>query len=823
MLTKTISIGGMHCASCSARIEKEVQKLPGINTASVNLATEKMMITYSDPDILSSIKETITQLGFIVLGESSEVSVTIPIGGMSCAACSTKLENELRLQPGIITVAVNLTTERAKILYDPQRIRLTMIKETIEKLGFKALEIKKTSLSEDLWTRKQKEIASLKKKLSVVLIFALPLFYLAMSPMIKFISLPWADSLHSYMQTNPLSYSLLLFLLTIPIIVAGHQFYSRGFMSMLRKSPNMDSLIALGTSAAIIYSIYQIYEITQGITTAVDELYFETAGMIIALILLGKTMEAISKGRTNEAIKKLMSLTPQTAIIIHNDSEKEIPVDEVVNGDLIVIKPGAKIPVDGTILEGYTTIDESMLTGESLPVEKKRGDVVYAATMNTTGSFIFRADKIGSETALSQIIQLVEEAQGSKAPIAALGDKVAAVFVPTVFVIALLAGIIWFIATGDSSLALTIFITTLVIACPCALGLATPTAIMVGTGKGAEYGILIKGGEALEMTHKITTIVLDKTGTITEGKPAVTDVIGIEQQVNSNCDDLLQLAAAGEKGSEHPLGQAIVRAAQEKNLPLQKAEKFMAIAGRGVEAVINKYNVLTGNQQLMEEKGISLVKLQPEGDRLALEGKTPIYVALDNQLAGIIAVADVLKPSSTAAISKLHQMGLEVLMVTGDNSKTAKAIARQVGIDGVFADILPSDKAAIIKKLMAEGKKVAMVGDGINDAPALAQADIGIAIGSGTDVALESADLVLMRSDLLDVPTAINLSKSTMRTIKQNLFWAFAYNTLGIPIAAGLLFIVGGPLMNPIFAALAMSFSSVSVVSNALRLKRFKP
>jgi Cu+-exporting ATPase len=552
----------------------------------------------------------------------------------------------------------------------------------------------------------------------------------------------------------------------------------------------------------------------------VDDLYFETAGVIITLILLGKYLEAVSKGRTSEAIKKLMGLAPKTAIVIQDDKEIEIPIEEVEVGDIILVKPGAKIPVDGEVVEGHTTIDESMLTGESIPVDKKVGDKVIGASINKHGSIKFKATKVGSDTALAQIIKLVEDAQGSKAPIAQMADIVSAYFVPIVFVIATLSALAWYFSGESTVFSLTIFIAVLVIACPCALGLATPTAIMVGTGKGAEYGVLIKGGEALETTHKIQTIVFDKTGTITEGRPEVTDIVttGIIER-----DKLLQIAASAEKGSEHPLGEAIVRGAEKENLEMLKLSKFLAIPGHGIEVEIDGQMILLGNRKLMVERNVVLTQLENDSDRLASEGKTPMYMAIGNQLAGIIAVADVVKESSAKAIKRLHEMGIEVAMITGDNKRTAEAIAKQVGIDRVLAEVLPQDKANEVKKLQGEGKKVAMVGDGINDAPALAQADIGIAIGSGTDVAMESADIVLMRSDLMDVPTAIQLSKSTIRNIKQNLFWAFAYNVAGIPLAAGLFYAFGGPKLNPIFAAAAMSLSSVSVLTNALRLKSFKP
>jgi Cu+-exporting ATPase len=783
---------------------------------------------------------------------------TLSVGGMTCAACSARVERALRKLEGVESAVVNLATEKATVIYDPCALRLSAIKEAIVKAGYQVIETSKGIVDEDK-LRKEKEIKILWTKFIVAASLGLPLLYIAMAPMIKWVNLPFPHRLAP--MDFPLMYALVQLTLVIPIIIAGNRFYIVGYKNLLRRSPNMDSLIAVGTTAAVIYSVYNLSQIAMGYHHAVESLYFETAGVIIALILLGKSLEAMSKGRTSEAIKKLMGLAPKTAIVINNDEEKEIPIDEVVLGDIIVVKPGAKIPVDGVVTEGNSAVDESMLTGESIPVDKKPGDPVYGATINSNGRLCFKAEKVGNETALAQIIKLVEDAQGSKAPIAQLADIVSGYFVPVVCAIALVAGIAWFITAsfglvslpaGKTAMefALTIFISVLVIACPCALGLATPTAIMVATGKGAENGILIKGGEALETAHKIQTIVFDKTGTITEGKPQVTDIIesgvwglGSGVQITENreheTDFLLQVVAAAEKGSEHPLGQAIVLEAEKRGLALPAVIDFKAIPGRGIEAKISRTPnpeprtlILIGNRKLMDERGISLTKLEAASDRLAGEGKTPMYVALDNKAAGIVAVADVLKPSSKAAIDRLHKMGIEIAMITGDNKKTANAIAKQVGIDRVLAEVLPQDKSTEVKKLQetpiennrGEQRKhfVAMVGDGINDAPALVQADIGIAIGSGTDVAMESADIVLMRSDLIDVPTAINLSKRTIRTIKQNLFWAFGYNVLGIPIAAGILYLFGGPLLNPVFAAAAMSLSSVSVLTNALRLKRFR-
>lgn len=741
----------------------------------------------------------------------------LSIGGMTCAACAQRIERTLGKIDGVARVAVNLATEKATVEYDPQRAKLSAIRQSIEKIGYTVLKSENNTIDQDK-LRKDREIRSLKSRLAISSVFALPLLYLAMGSMIAWLPFPipgFLDPMH-----YPLTYALIQLFLTVPVIIAGFRFYTVGFKALIQGSPNMDSLIAIGTTAAVAYSLFSTYQISVGNTHAVEALYFETAGVIIALILLGKTLEAVSKGKTSEAIKKLMGLAPKTAIVIKDGQECETPIEDVEIDDIILVKPGEKIPVDGLVLSGHTAVDESMLTGESIPVDKKAGDKVYAASMNKNGVIQFKATQVGGDTALAQIIKLVEEAQGSKAPIAQMADLVSGYFVPVVCGIAVLAALAWFIGGESVVFALTIFISVLVIACPCALGLATPTAIMVGTGKGAEYGILIKGGEALETTHKIKTIVFDKTGTITEGRPEVTDIItvsGISRQ------RLLQIASSAEKGSEHPLGEAIVKGAEKESLEILPVDNFLAIPGHGIEVAIGGVRTLVGNRRLMEDRSISLRQLESESDRLAGEGKTPMYIAMNNQICGIIAVADVVKESSAKAIQTLQAMGIEVAMVTGDNRKTAEAIAKQVGIERVLAEVLPQDKSNEIKKLQAEGRKVSMVGDGINDAPALVQADIGIAIGSGTDVAMESADIVLMRSDLMDVARAIQLSKSTIRNIKQNLFWAFAYNTAGIPIAAGLLHLLGGPLLNPIFAAAAMSLSSVSVVTNALRLKRFKP
>lgn len=739
----------------------------------------------------------------------------LKITGMTCAACSARVEKSLKKLEGVAEAGVNLAAEKASIKFDNKKINPEEIISAVEEIGYGAVPLESVNAEQER-LRKQNEIKVLRIKVIISILFSAPLFYIAMAPMISQ-NLPFPALLN--MNNFPLRYAISEFLLCIPVVIAGYKFYTVGFKNLFQKSPNMDSLIAIGTSAAFIYSLYSTYLIASGDLTQVHHLYFESTAIIISLVLLGKLLEANSKGKTGEAIKKLMGLAPKTATVIRNGSELEIPIDDVIVGDIIIVKPGYKIPVDGEIIEGYTSVDESMLTGESIPVEKKAGDHVTGASINKNGFIKFKATKVGKDTVLSQIIKLVEEAQGSKAPIAKLADVVSGKFVPIVLIIALLSGIAWLLAGKGTVFSLTIFIAVLVIACPCALGLATPTAIMVGTGKGAENGVLFKNGEALEVTHKIDVAVFDKTGTITEGTPKVTDIIPTSIIDENN---LLKIAASAEKGSEHPLGEAIVKRAAELNIKLSDPKDFEALPGLGIKTVIDEKTVLLGNKKLMEQEGVNLKDFEDKQASLADEGKTPMYISIDDDLGGIIAVADTVKPSSRAAIEKLHKMGIKTAMITGDNKKTAAAIAKQVGIDIVLAEVMPQDKANEVKKLQETGKIVAMVGDGINDAPALAQADIGIAIGSGTDVAMEAGDVVLMKSDLKDVAYAVALSREVIKNIKQNLFWALGYNSLGIPIAAGALYIFGGPLLNPVFAAAAMSLSSVSVITNALRLNRFK-
>ncbi len=738
------------------------------------------------------------------------------IEGMSCASCAMTIENAVSKIPGVDKASVNLATEIMTVEANDS-VTPEDIAKVVDGVGYSARPRDK-SVEEELEEKNEKKEAHLremKRNLTISAIFAVPLLFIAMADMV---GIPMPAFL-SPMQ-SPVSYALIQLALVLPIIWLGRRFFVDGFKALSKGHPNMDSLVALGTSAAFLYSLYGTYHVLEGHAHFAMNLYYESAGVILTLITLGKYFEAVSKGKTSMAIQTLVGLAPKMATVLRDGQEVEVPVEEVQVGDLIRVKPGEKVPVDGIVTEGNSTVDESMLTGESIPVSKAVGDEVIGASLNKTGSFILKATKIGKDTALSQIIQLVEQAQGSKAPIAKLADKVSGVFVPIVIVLALVSGLAWYFLGQESWVfALTITISVLVIACPCALGLATPTAIMVGTGKGAENGILLKSGEALEEANHVNMVVFDKTGTITNGTPVVTDVVTAD---STDADALIRLAASLEVASEHPLGEAIVAKAKEQGAAFDEVTNFEAIPGFGIKGHVGETLVFLGNEKWMRENGLANVEMNEKANSFAEQGKTPLYIGYNDAVQGLIVVADTVKESSARAIQTLHEMGIQVAMMTGDHERTAQAIAAEVGIDRVFSEVLPQDKANYVSKLQEEGYIVAMVGDGINDAPALAQAQVGIAIGTGTDVAIESADAVLMKSDLMDVPAMLKLSRATIRNIKENLFWAFAYNVIGIPFAMGVLHLFGGPLLNPMIAGAAMSFSSVSVVLNALRLKRWK-
>jgi Cu+-exporting ATPase len=812
--TVEFPVSGMSCASCVARIEKRLSKMSGIQAAKVNFASEKANVTF-DPSRVQMVDliGTVRDLGY----EAGLEKVTLPVHGMSCASCVKKVEGALNGMDGVVKASVNFATERATVQYIPGTVSLDDFKKSVEDAGYEILDtgrVEKQDVVDQERAAREAEFQKLKRKFISGLVLVIPVFLLAYW---KTFGL---DRLYSL--NREINFFLQLIFQTPIQFWVGWQFYSGAWKSAKHGSADMNTLIAVGTSAAYLYSVLAMFFphlfSAQGLMA---EVYFDTAGAIVVLILLGRLLEARAKGQTSEAIKKLIGLQAKTARVARDGREEDIPVEQVAIGDRVVVRPGEKIPVDGIVKEGHSAVDESMVTGESIPVEKHAGDEVIGATINKTGTFQFEAVKVGKDTMLSQIIKMVEEAQGSKPPIARLADIIAGYFVPAVIGIAIVTFGIWYFFGPAPALTYAVlnFVAVLIIACPCALGLATPTSIMVGTGKGAESGVLIRGGEALETAHKLKAIVLDKTGTLTEGKPSVTDVAAFD---GFKEDEILRYSASAEKGSEHPLGEAIINRAMEKNLALLSPEKFNAIAGHGIEATIDGKSLLLGNLKLMRDREVPTATLDEKAETFSKQGKTPMFIAVDQKPAGIVAVADTLKENSKAAVEALHSMGIEVAMITGDNKRTAEAIADQIGIDRVLAEVLPDGKADEVKKLQAEGKKVAMVGDGINDAPALAQADVGIAIGTGTDVAIESADITLISGDLKGVLTAIALSRATIRNIKQNLFWAFAYNSILIPVAAGVLFPFFGILLNPIFAAAAMGLSSVTVVSNALRLRRFQ-
>lgn len=819
MENKIYPIEGMTCASCASTVEKTASKLSGVNQASVNLASEKLNIEVEegvfDPKELA---RQIDAAGYKVV-MPQYVTKTFDVLGMSCASCSSTVEKTASKLKGMEKASVNLASEKLSVTYNPLELSVRDLTDAVTRSGYEIVpkEEEQMTIADPEEKKKVSNEEMYRKRTILSAIFTIPLLIISMGPMVG-LQLP---ALIDHVR-NPGNHALVQLALTIPVVWSGKAYFEQGFKTLFKGHPNMNSLIALGTTAAFIYSLTATFVILFVNTDATMLLYYETSAVILAFHTLGKYLEERSKGRMSEAIQKLMNLVPKTARIVHNGEEEEIAIEKVSPGDVIRVRPGEKMPVDGMIVKGRTAVDESMLTGESMPVSKDIGDAIIGASMNKNGSIDYRATKVGKDTTLSQIIQLVEDAQGSKAPIAKLADIITGYFVPIVIGLSIISSIVWLVAGQSFIFALTILISVLVIACPCALGLATPTAIMVGTGKGAEYGVLIKSGDALETIHDIDTIVFDKTGTLTEGKPSVTDIV-LRQQSVLDKRDLLRLAASAEKGSEHPLGEAIVTQAETDELKLKEISHFEAIPGQGLLAKVEKHTVYFGNKKLMTEQHFTITELEEKANQLADQGKTPMYLALDGIVEGIIAVADTLKKNSIETIEALHSQGIEIAMITGDNTRTAKAVAREANIDYVLSDVLPQDKANEVKKLQNGNKKVVMVGDGINDAPALAQADVGMAIGSGTDVAVESADVVLMRSDIKEVLTAIELSKDTLKNIKQNLFWAFAYNIVGIPVAMGALYLFGGPLLNPAFAAAAMSFSSVSVLLNALRLKNFEP
>lgn len=729
---------------------------------------------------------------------------TYKISGMTCAACAARIERFVKKLDGVSDASVNFAAESLTV--DSEKVSVKEVEAAVVKAGY--------AFADKNAKAKMPHDKVMLIRLVLSLLFAVPLLTVSMGHMI---GMPLPDLIEPH--HNPMNFALAQLLLTVPVIVIGWKFFWDGFRNLFRLSPNMDSLIALGSTAALVYGFYAMYKIAQGETEYAMHLYFESCATILTLITLGKYLEARSKGKTDESVKKLMNLAPKTAFVMRGDKELEVALSQVKVGDIVVSRSGESIAVDGEIVEGGAVVDESMLTGESVPIEKKVGDKVVGATLNKNGYFKYRSEKVGEDTALSRIIKFVEEAQGSKAPIARLADVISAYFVPAVLALAVIASLGWLIAGESGEFCVTILISVLVIACPCALGLATPTAIMVGTGKGAENGILIKGGQPLEQACKITTVVFDKTGTLTEGKPSLTDIL----PNGADKDELARLAASAEAASGHPLSEAVVQYAVKNKLELSSAENYANLEGKGISAEVDGKKLLVGNRRLMDEASVVVPdEFMERAERLADLGKTPMYCAADGKFIGLIAAADTIKKESLEAIAELHRMGIKTLMLTGDNARTARAVAGELNIDSFIAEVLPEEKAEHIKKLQQEGEVTAMAGDGINDAVALTQADVGIAVGQGTDVAIECADIVLIKDDLRDVCKAIRLSKATIRNIKQNLFWAFGYNTLGIPVAMGVLHIFGGPLLNPMIAAAAMSLSSVSVVSNALRLKTVK-
>jgi len=802
-------VTGMTCATCAGTIADSLNELEGVLKADVNLATERASVTFDPEKVdVAKMRKAVEDAGYgVILNE-----LTLSIGGMSCASCVNTIEEVVGELDGVLSATVNLVTEKLTVRYDPQRVRVAQIKKAVVDAGYEVIEAQTLDLEKEV---REKETRRQKRLLLLSLALAIP-------TMIIMLTMDFTDLWHQFLMEWG---NLIMFALATPVqFIAGYQFYIGAYKALRNRTANMDTLIAVGTSAAYFYSVAVIF--APGLV-ALEHVYFDSSAMIIALILFGKYLEARAKGSTSEAIKRLMGLQAKTARVIRDGQELEMAVDDLDVGDIMIVRPGEKIPTDGVVVDGRSSIDESIITGESLPVSKEEGSEVIGATINGSGLLRVRATKVGKDTALAQIVKLVEDAQVAKAPIQRLADRVSAIFVPAVITIALVAFFTWYFlgvpafASGEPAFtfSLTIFITVLVIACPCALGLATPTAIMVGTGKGAENGILIKGGDSLEVAGTVNTVVFDKTGTLTEGRPEVVEMISFDD----SCPDMLSLVASVEVGSEHPLGEAIVRKARADGLELFDIADFEGLAGKGVKASVKGRTIVVGNRGLLEEMSVPLGEREKDVVSLEEHGMTAVLIVIDGKLCGAIGIADVLKPTSSEAVAELRRMGIEVVMITGDNRRTAEAIANKLGIEKVLAEVLPGDKAKEVSKLQAEGRIVAMVGDGINDAPALAQADVGMAIGSGTDVAVEAGDIVLIKDDPRDAVAAIQLSRQTMRKIRQNLFWAFGYNTAGIPVAAGVLYPFLGILLSPIIAAGAMAFSSVSVVSNAALLKRYTP
>ncbi len=818
---QTFLVEGMSCASCAQTVERSLNQAEDVE-ASVNLSTNRATVTYNPKTTsVADLKNIVDEAGYQLVDQSDLANEAnenkdyqhFSIDGMSCASCAQSIERGINQLNIVDTANVNLATNILTVEWADEPNNQLVI-DTVDEIGYQAeVQLSSMDIYEMEEAKKQAHLDSYRNTLLGMAVFTIPLFILTMGPMVGLNIPDWLA-----LETSPATNAIVQLLLATPVVFMGRDIFKRGFKTLLNGHPNMDSLIAIGTSAAYLQGIVMTVLLLTGKLTETPSLYFESSAVILLLFTFGQYMEEIAKGKTSSAIKELLDLAPSQARVVRDGETEMIPVEQVQVGDIIQVLPGESIPLDGEIVSGSSAIDEAMLTGESLPVEKAVGDSVTGASINKTGTFRFKVERVGEDTTIHQIVRMVQDAQGTKAPIARLADIISAYFVPTVIILAIVSALLWYFVGGKSiAFALQIFISVLIIACPCALGLATPTAIMVGTGNGANKGILIKSGAALESIHEADIVLLDKTGTITEGEPTVAD---FELVNHDDHEQILTLLAAAEATSEHPLGQAIVQYAESEGIRIKETESFDSITGQGIVATLDNHTIHVGNLRLMKSILDDIESEWTERVQLyAAQGKTPMYIAVDHKLAGIITVTDPIKESSKEAIQRMHEMGLEVMMVTGDNQATAEAIANQIGLDHFYAEILPGDKASIVEELQSKGKNVVMVGDGINDAPALAQANSGMAIGSGTDIAIESADVVLMHDSLDDVVEAIGLSKATIRNIKQNLFWAFAYNTLGIPIAMGVLYLFGGPLLDPMFAALAMSLSSISVLLNALRLR----